>query len=51
MKKTKKLQRVLALLSYQTKEEELVNETLEKINSFYEFEGTEATEMTLFLIH
>ena len=44
---TEKLQRVLALLRYQTKEEELVNDTEEKklgkINSYYEFEATEAT--------
>jgi len=37
----------LALLRYQTKEEELVNDTEEKklgkINSYYEFEATEAT--------
>ena len=44
---TEKLQRVLVLLRYQTKEEELVNETekknLEKNNSYYKFEATEAT--------
>ena len=44
---TEKLQRVLTLLRYQTKEEGMVNKREKKnsgkISSYYEFEATEAT--------